>query len=290
MYKALVTLPPKSLTEIENILFEIAPSNWVLSLNRKTRILTLEGLFSNEQDAHCGITNFKTFYSGHPIKFSLEKVHNNDWTNSYKHHFKTWSYKNFNFIPEWERDQVQLNSEDIPIYIDPGMAFGTGAHETTRLCIEFLIDQYNSVQKTHGALLDVGCGSGILSILAKHIGFNHVLGIDNDNDAISNARLNARLNFSQINIALEKTALEKVKEKSFLCVIANIQSDVLISNSIKLVELANSCLILSGILNYEVNDVIKVFQKNLNHKMPEFKHEVKSKGEWSTICFTQKST
>lgn len=285
MYKALVTLPPNLLTEVENILYEIAPSNWILSLNRKTRILTLEGLFSDKDDAVCGITNFQNYYTGQTFEFLLEETNDDDWINSYKHHFETWNYKNYKFIPEWERNIVDLNHKDIPIYVDPGMAFGTGAHETTRLCIEFLIDKYGSDQKINGALLDVGCGSGILSILAEKIGFDHVLGIDNDTDAISNACLNAKLNLTESDVIFEKADLRRIPEKAFQCVIANIQSDVLISNSVKLVGMTDSCLILSGILNYEIEDVIKVFEKKINQKTKSFNCEVKSSGEWSTACF-----
>ena len=155
-----------------------------------------------------------------------------------------------------------LNS-GVNIFIDPGMAFGTGTHETTRLCIELLID--NLDQKSDGcySMLDVGCGSGILSILGQHIGFKSIHGIDNDENAIQNSLHNLSLNFHESTIKFEHRNINTFENDSYDCIVANIQSDVLIKNAQRLIELLknNGVLILSGILNYEIEDVGKYIDK-----------------------------
>jgi ribosomal protein L11 methyltransferase len=88
--------------------------------------------------------------------------------------------------PPWEREQAPAGSE--VIVIDPGRAFGTGAHATTRLCLELLQALPPS------SLLDVGCGSGVLSIAAAKLGFEPVIGIDNEADAVETTLVNAEAN------------------------------------------------------------------------------------------------
>ncbi len=84
------------------------------------------------------------------------------------------------------------------------MAFGTGTHETTRLCIELLIDNLDQKSDACYSMLDVGCGSGILSILGQHIGFKSIHGIDNDENAIQNSLQNLSLNFHESTIKFEQ--------------------------------------------------------------------------------------
>ena len=156
---------------------------------------------------------------------------------AYKVHFKPWSYNGYNFIPEWEKfNQVKLNS-GVNIFIDPGMAFGTGTHETTRLCIELLIDNLDQKSDGRYSMLDVGCGSGILSILGQHIGFKSIHGIDNDENAIQNSLHNLSLNFHESTIKFEQKSIDSFENDSYDCIVANIQSDVLIKNAQRLVEL-----------------------------------------------------
>jgi ribosomal protein L11 methyltransferase len=86
--------------------------------------------------------------------------------------------------PPWER----APADALPVVIDPGRAFGTGAHQTTRLCLELLLDS------PRGSVLDVGCGSGVLAIAAARLGFGPVTAIDNDEFAVAAARENAAAN------------------------------------------------------------------------------------------------
>ena len=176
--------------EIESFLFESAPSPWSIVLNRKSKVLFLEGIFKNKQDYQEKIQHLHESLSKSLDQIKIEKL-DESWKEAYKNHFKTWSYKGINFIPEWERVKNANDIGDSCVYIDPGMAFGTGNHETTRLCIELLTDLYYQQAIPKNSFLDVGCGSGILSIFAQVLGFRSIAGIDNDECAIANSKINA---------------------------------------------------------------------------------------------------
>ena len=186
MLKVTAKLDKKHKLEAENILFETAPNSWMLSLNRRTKVLTLEGVFQTKSEAQNELSIFQEFLSKNNIAIEFDEL-NNNWREAYKEHFKPWNYGRYNFIPEWERTSHKTQNESLEIFIDPGMAFGTGTHETTRLCIELLIDTFDKKSSQRYSMLDVGCGSGILSILGKFLGFESTSGIDNDHDAIGNS-------------------------------------------------------------------------------------------------------
>ncbi len=94
--------------------------------------------------------------------------------------------------PPWEEPAL----EALAVVIDPGRAFGTGAHETTRLCLELLLEL------EPGSLLDVGCGSGVLSIAAARLGFSPIVAVDHDAAAVETARENAALNGVELDVRL----------------------------------------------------------------------------------------
>jgi ribosomal protein L11 methyltransferase len=288
MIRVELTLPARDLTAVENILYEIAPSNWVIIINKETRGLTLSGLFSTKGESLREISNLKEYYDGFLSDFIIKEIDNKSWEDSYRHHFKSWKYNSYKFIPLWDKAKIKVNDEEIPIYIDPGMAFGTGEHETTRLCIEFLIDKFELPEATRDSFLDVGCGSGILSILAKSLGFKNVLGIDHDENAISNSIINTDINLEKNSVIFKKAKINSLEKKEYKCIVANIQSDVLISNAKSLINMLapSACLIISGILNYETKDVIKVYNQRLKATNFTFKRELKQKGEWSTVCYS----
>ena len=274
---------------VENILYEISPTNWVIITNRNTKESKLQGNFIDSNVATEEIKKLQNLV-GENLPILNETNLEEDWMEAYKLHFKPWHYKNFKFVPSWEKEISNFESSNLIISIDPGMAFGTGTHETTRLCLEFLIDQYSSPQEISPnlSLIDIGCGSGILAITAAKLGFKKILGIDNDSDAIENALLNSKKNSHSDSISFKQIELAKVTNSHYQCVIANIQADVLLLNSsviINLLRNQNSSLILSGILNYEVAHVIKAYQKDLTTHGLNCKIVEKSLGEWSALLF-----
>ena len=285
MISATCKLDQQLNAEVENILFEIAPSNWSIAKNRKTKISTLSGNFNNIVEATDASLLLQS-YIGKKIDFIFEELSEGSWKNAYRHHFKVWRYKNFVFVPFWEKEGLRLKDGEQAIFIDPAMAFGTGTHETTRLCLQFLIDYFSNNNNPIGSLIDIGCGSGILAITAKLLGFSKVHGIDNDRDAIENSLLNAKNNGLESKIVFQKEDLNSLTLYTYGCVVANIQSDILIEYSDKIinsVDKTDGVLILSGILNYEIEDVTKHFQKLLNERKLKFSLNKNEKGEWAAI-------
>lgn len=121
---------------------------------------------------------------------SLSETEDKDWINNWKTFFKPFrASEDIVIKPTWEEYKKEKES-DILIEIDPGVAFGTGSHETTRLCIQAL-DKYVT---ENDSILDVGCGSGILSIAALKLGAKHATAIDIDETAVRTARENMEVN------------------------------------------------------------------------------------------------
>ena len=120
---------------------------------------------------------------------TITQTENEDWENNWKQYFKSFSVGNILIHPSWE-DVPEETEGMIPLAIDPGTAFGTGSHETTRLCIRALEKLITGGEK----VLDIGCGSGILSIAALLLGAGSALGTDLDEAAIEASEENARRN------------------------------------------------------------------------------------------------
>src|SRR5690606_20866337 len=88
-----------------------------------------------------------------------------DWRDSYKEHFKAWQFGRLHWVPVWQRESFTLPEGDAVLWLDPGLAFGTGNHETTRLCVERLVT-LTEERGPVGRVVDAGCGSGILALSA----------------------------------------------------------------------------------------------------------------------------
>jgi len=156
----------------------------------------------------------------------------------------------------------RTRGKDLPISLDPGMSFGTGLHPTTRMCIR-LIETLASAGIT-GSFLDVGCGSGILSIAASLLGFSPVTGIDIDPLAISSARKNAGANKCRCSFSLADAADIK-RSAGFKIVAANMLAQELERNAPAIARAVSrqegSHLILSGMLANQYSETVRIFQK-----------------------------
>ncbi len=113
-----------------------------------------------------------------------------DWANAWKASYRPLHVGRFLIIPEWERDSVQPAAGELPIVLDPGMAFGTGLHPSTQLCLRLM----PALVKPGMRVLDAGCGSGILSIAAARLGAGRVDAFDIDPIAVTATQENAALN------------------------------------------------------------------------------------------------
>jgi ribosomal protein L11 methyltransferase len=172
----------------------------------------------------------------------------------------------------------------IPIKIDPGMAFGTGTHPTTQLCLELM--ELSAVNRPLSTVIDVGCGSGILSIAALKLGASQVLGVDIDIESVKNSRENADVNEIGEELILAQGSVTEVLAgrlafKSAPLVVANILGPILIrlfdAGLADLIE-PNGEIILSGILDHQAESVIEAGQaKGL------VRGDVRQIGDWVAL-------
>jgi len=181
-------------------------------------------------------------------KFVISPYREENWAEKWKRYIRPVRAGGFLIIPTWSR--VKKRKEEVLIQIDPGMAFGTGAHPTTKMSLKAIA--LLSKNKRASTLLDVGTGSGILAIAAKKLGVRNVTGIDNDPIALKVAGKNAFLN--NVNVTFSKKPAGKITGV-FETVVANIQSNTLLSISSLLTEKVKpgGFLVLSGILKEEIS-------------------------------------
>ena len=191
---------------------------------------------------------------------SLSETEDKDWINNWKTFFKPFrAADNIVIKPTWETYEKE-NEDDILIEIDPGIAFGTGSHETTKLCIQAL-DKY---VKKGDSVLDVGCGSGILSIAALKLGAAHATAIDIDEVAVKVAAENMEVNhipasqYTLFDGDLITNSFLKVKAGTgHDIVVANILADVIIplTGVIRPHLKKGGLYITSGIINTKEKEV-----------------------------------
>lgn len=195
------------------------------------------------------------------IDFQVDSLDCNDedWLNNWKQYFQPSPVGEKLLIrPTWRKNYDPEGR--IVINLDPGLAFGTGTHETTRLCLEVL----EKIVKEDTTVLDVGCGSGILGIASLLLGGKSAVGVDIDPMAVKTARENAVLNNVEDKFtAIEGNFTEKVSGK-FDIVVANIVADAIIflSQGVKTFMKEDSVYIMSGIIDTRVGEVIEEVSKN----------------------------
>ena len=205
------------------------------------------------------------------------KCNDEDWQDEWKKYFHTVNITdNIVIKPSW--DEYEPFDNEIVVEIDPGLAFGTGTHETTSLCVEFL-EKYAQNKKK---LLDIGCGSGILMLIGKKLGVEKVVGIDIDekvNDVVlENFSKNGINDNFQVIIG---NLVDDVNEKYDL-VVSNILVDVLekLLEDIEKILEKDATVIFSGILNEKEEAFLKK-AKNYNLKQIDRKE----KNNWVSLVF-----
>lgn len=205
-----------------------------------------------------------------------------DWGSNWKKHFKPFAITSGLVIkPTWE-EYSPKDGESI-IEMDPGMAFGTGHHATTSLCMDFIRETLKG--KNDAKVLDVGTGTGILAMAAAIFGATDILGIDNDPDAVFAAFENVKHNNLNDAIDIEITALEELSGQYDL-VVANIIHDVLLVMKDDLARLTapGGSIILSGILKeLQADNIIRHFS-DAGFMFAE-KTEL---GEWAALLMVKK--
>lgn len=198
---------------------------------------------------------------------SLSETKDKDWINNWKTFFKPFrAADNIVIKPTWETYEKEQDS-DILIEIDPGIAFGTGSHETTKLCIQAL----SRYTKAGDSILDVGCGSGILSIAALKLGATHATAIDIDEVAVKVAAENMAVNHipaSQYTLysgdLITNTFLKVKAGTGHDIIVANILADVIVplTGVVRPHLKKGGLYITSGIINTKEEEVRNALEEN----------------------------
>ncbi len=212
------------------------------------------------------------------VEISIEPA--SDWNAKWREHFKPFALAEGVVIaPSWEK--YEKKSDEIVIQLDPGMAFGTGLHETTRLCAEGLLGAISYRPLAHLSLLDVGTGSGILSILASKLGVKNITSVDNDPDALKIARKNM-----ETNGCLSIRLLDQLDEVDgeFEIVVANILLTTLVDMRGALTSHVppGGLLLVSGITLDQEQVISDAYSAAFD------KVDTQRKGEWSCLSFLRK--
>lgn len=206
---------------------------------------------------------------------TTSNVFEEDWATSWKKYYKPLRIGERIVIkPIWE--DVETKKEDIVVELDPGMAFGTGTHETTSMCVEVL-EKYLT---ENNRVFDIGTGSGILSIVASKLGAKEVVGVDLDEVAVDSARENVEFNKIN-NVEILHGDLVNVIEGKANIVVANIIAEVVVylTSIIKPFIEEDGYFITSGIIKDRKEDVLNALDKE------GFKViEIVEKGEWVAIA------
>ena len=258
---------------------------------------------------------------GVDVPIAVGDLPDEDWKLAYRRHFKTEEIgRHLVVVPEWEVEDFRRKTQDAArqmVVLDPGMAFGTGKHETTRACLEYIDEHSVSFLTTSNSavhhstfdvprsFLDMGCGSGILSIAAAKLGYAPVAGFDIDEEAVAASKENAAKNGVQVDyrtFALGKGAvtldssIEAAKgiypdlalqgkrndpamrpfEPADL-VVANILGPLLIAFADEIVGYVKKHLVISGILTELYPEVLAAFTSRGFREVSR-----KDLGEWST--------
>lgn len=184
---------------------------------------------------------------------TISEVNEEEWATAWKKYYKPIRLTDhITITPTWEDYHASDQNERV-IELDPGMAFGTGTHPTTVLCIQALEKVMPSVAK----VLDVGTGSGVLSIAAAKLGAKKVMAVDLDDVAVQSARLNVKLNKVQDRVTLKQNNLVDNLTESYDLIVANLLAEIVIrlsDDAFKLLN-PNGYLISSGIINNKKDDV-----------------------------------
>lgn len=231
-----------------------------------------------------GLSELSEFVDIGTGEIEISETEDTDWVNNWKAFFKPFRIDEIIVIkPTWEQLD-EIKETDLVVEIDPGTAFGTGSHETTKLCI-LAIKKYI---KPDMHVLDVGCGSGILSIIAAKLGAEKVIGVDIDPYASKAAKENVEVNHVSsdvINILTgDLITDEKLQnEVGFACfdiVVANILADVIIPLSAETGQhmKPGGLFICSGIINTKKENVKEALLKNGFKVL-----EINEMGDWISM-------
>ena len=270
---------------------ECGTASWGILQQAPGSPFELFGFFPEATTAEAELEKLRVLFPGLPDDFARREIPDEQWQNAYKEFVKPWSDRQLHWIPLWERDNVVPPESAAAVYLDAGMAFGTGSHETTRLCARRLLDFRERASGDFPAarIVDAGCGSGVLAFSAAALGGRDILAFDNDPEAIAVCRENTghndHLDAPRLAVANLEQGLAPACADFLM---ANIQTDVLIPHSdpVVLGVRPGGVVALSGILARELDEVRDHYRKRFAALRPEepITTDSREDGEWADLC------
>jgi ribosomal protein L11 methyltransferase len=289
LWEARIEIAAGAAEATELVLLEIGVDGWSLLEDAIAKRAWIVGIFASQAEAAARWSELRAALPAAPTGgYASRRLPDSDWKNSYRDHFRAWAFGRLHWVPVWERDSFRLPAGHSVLWLDPGMAFGTGNHETTRLCIERLVDFEAELAGGRGAaadlrVLDAGCGSGILALSASLLGFRDVSGFDIDPDAVRVSLENADLNGLSAKVRFATAGLpEGLAGGPAGVVLANIQADILVRNADSLAAAVapGGLLAMSGILAGEIGAVRTAFAA----AAAGWAFDSRVLGEWCDAC------
>jgi len=284
------TVPAELADRLEAYFFEIESVHWGVMQREREDPYEVFGFFPDEATADAELAALRREFPELPQDFALSTLQDADWQNAYKEFVKPWSDRQLHWIPLWEREHITPPAGAAVVFLDAGMAFGTGAHETTRLCARRLLDylEAHPGMRETGRFIDAGCGSGVLAFSAAALGCRQIEAFDFDPEAIHVCRDNAAGNphiTTPIHFAVADLAAGLQGRQGDL-ILANIQTDVLIPECEHLLRAVapGGTLALSGILAKELAQVRAHYQSRCAElQLDPVTVDSRIDGEWADL-------
>ncbi len=215
-----------------------------------------------------GKTQLEKYLKGITLPYESHPLKEQDWAFSWQKYYRPMEVgARLYIVPEWEKE-AQVPPGRVPLYLNPGLIFGTGSHSSTRLCLQG-VEEYT---KAGGRVLDLGCGSGILSIAALILGASHALGVDIDPKAVNVAYENAAMNgigkdrylVRAGDILSDETLVAEIAREKYQLILANIVADVIIPLSAVVGDMLepDGIFITSGIIDTREGEVKAALLRN----------------------------
>lgn len=246
----------------------LEPAPWAVSDPDAWSAARVAGLFELDADLRA----VRSAFPGRVV--DVEFLSDDDWVNAWRRFARVRRFGRLTIVPS-APDGSDLAAGDAPVpgpgarrvapaevvmHLDPGLAFGTGSHATTRLCLEWLAERHGARDTGACSMLDYGCGSGVLAIAAKLLGAGRVVGVDHDPQALTAAGANATRN--GVNFVLEHgNVFCRNAAAPFDIVMANIVSGTLVELAPRLSSYvaAEGSLVLCGVLSDQVDEVVRAY-------------------------------
>lgn len=246
------------------------------SLFTPTQNCSVSGFFTAETDENLTIDRILAECKnclGLDLSASCEVIDSEEWENEWKKYYKPFSIGKIVIVPEWLSYNPIFG--EVQIVLNPGLAFGTGMHETTSMCIELM----QKVSVTGKRVLDFGCGSGILGICATALGARSVMFADTDEQAVTATKYNCSIN-GILDPKVLQNDVRKMDEPADI-VLANITADILVDTEpvIKASLKNGGIVILSGIISSRLETVKSCYEKDF-----ELIEHI-TKNEWSALAY-----